>query len=139
MCGEPMARPVLDIPARYLLTLWRAILAALLLSIALLALYFGWKLTVIHRMQGRFDQVQLGSDAEAVRATLGPPDHVWQGDGMFVRPAEALHPDFGSWENDWDQKCVRQYVYAVPTYYLPVVWMVSLDANNRVVGKYRLD
>ena len=109
-------------------------LLAILVAIGLAAYHYifrpSWE---IQTRQLAFDSVTLEMDRASVTGLMGPPSSVSDtfGDRVFWNN-EIRH--------DTDASVVVESLrYRTNTFYLPIIFEISLDSRGMVVGKHRYD
>jgi len=83
-------------------------------------------------LDGRFARVERDMPRDRVLAIMGPPDR----EGLFFERAYWEDSPLSQAETN---RIRDELHYTVETFFLPITFVISLDADGCVVGKHRYD
>jgi hypothetical protein len=108
----------------------RAIIVGLFVFLIVGVAWFSYLRFCIDRLDRAFSAVHVGDDSSRVTELMGSPNFVRRGNEMIFLSLLS--------EDERDQ-CTEQYTYTDQTFFVPIIWLVFFDDNDRVIMKWRLD
>ncbi len=107
------------------------IIGVIVMSLCAAGAYFGIKRHRISGFDSAFSKIRVG-DAEAnVTEVMGPPDELRTTDQYLFQSAHNVEGETGPGK--------KQLCYRVDTAFLPITWVITIDADALVRNKFRLD
>jgi hypothetical protein len=100
-------------------------------------IYLGWPLFTVGQLRERYAQTQSGMSVAQVKALMARTEDDWR----LTPPAEY---GMTFWDEDRlseeETKRITSAIrYTVPTFFMPVIFEFTFDAEGRLVGRHIYD